>query len=303
MNPYAGRRQGSLAAAALGLALIAGMGVLAVPRPATAQAAADAAPNRAVVEQKVKLLESVLNSPKTAQIASGSDAEAASLVAQARKGLAEAREALAAGDTAKAGGLLDQALKASSSASGRAARGAGGDSAQRNRNRQMLEELNSYSASLTQAVLEKGGAEGTAAMQRIEKLVAQAAEMTAANRHAEAGNLLGEALNLAVTTLSNLRAGQTVVLSLKFDTPADEYAYEQKRHQSNEMLIDTLVREGKLDGGRRQLLDRYLQESFKLRSQAEQVAKGGDYPGAIKIMEKANDQLMSALRASGLANF
>jgi hypothetical protein len=69
------------------------------------------------------------------------------------------------------------------------------------------------------------------------------------------------------------------------------------------MLIDTLLQEGKIDQGRRQLLDRYLEESFRLRSQAEQAARGGDYPGAIKIMEKANDQLMSALRASGLANF
>lgn len=294
---------GSLPAAVLGLALWVGTALVAAPGAATAQAAAEAAPNRAVVEQKLKLLESILSSPKAAQIAVGGDAEAAALVAQARKGLEQARAALAAGDTAGAGSLLDQALKASSSASARAARGGAGDAAQRNRNRQMLEELDSYSAPLTQAILEKASAEGTAAVQRIEKLVAQAAELTAANRHAEAGSLINQALTLAVTTLSDLRAGQTVVLSLKFDTPADEYAYEQKRLQSNEMLIDTLVREGRLDGGRRQLLDRYREESVKLRSQAEHSARGGDYPGAIRMMEKANDQLMNALRATGLANF
>lgn len=294
---------GSLQGVVVGMALWAGTLLLAVPGAATGQGAADATPNRSVVEQKLKLLDSVLSSPKTAQIAAGSDAEAAALVAQARKGMEEARAALAAGDTAKAGNLLDQALRTSSSASSRGARATAGDSAQRNRNKELLEELNSYSVSLSQAVMEKNSAEGTAAIQRVDKLVAQAAGMTAANRHAEAGDLLTQALNLAVSTLSQLRAGQTVVLSLKFDTPADEYAYEQRRHQSNEMLIDTLLREGKVDGSRRQLLDRYLEESFKLRSQAEQAAKGGDYPGAIKIMEKANDQLMSALRASGLANF
>ena len=303
MKLFAGHRGYPLWAAILALAF-AGTAVPPPLAPATAhaQGAADAAPNRGVVEQKLKLLESLLNSPKTAQISASGDAEAAALISQARKGLEEARPALAAGDTTKAGALLDQALKASTAASSRTAR-AGQDDAQRVRNRQMLEELNSYSASLTQAVLEKGSAEGTAAVQRIDKLVAQAGQMTAAGQHAEAGKLISEALNLAITTLSALRSGQTVVLSLKFDTPADEYAYEQKRHQSNEMLIDTLVREGKIDQGRRQLLDRYLEESFKLRSQAEQTAKGGDYPGAIKIMEKANDQLMNAMRASGLANF
>ncbi|HEX6827573.1 MAG TPA: hypothetical protein VF104_01190 [Burkholderiales bacterium] len=303
MKLFAGHRGYPLWAAILALAF-AGTAVLPPLAPATAhaQGAADAAPNRGVVEQKLKLLESLLNSPKTAQISAGGDTEAAALISQARKGLEEARLALAAGDTTKAGALLDQALKASSTASSRTAR-AGQDDAQRVRNRQMLDELNSYSASLTQAVLEKGSAEGTAAVQRIDKLVAQAGQMTAAGQHAEAGKLISEALNLAVATLSALRSGQTVVLSLKFDTPADEYAYEQKRHQSNLMLVEVLVREGKVEEGRRQLLERFVDESAQLKQQAEQLATAGDYAGAIKSMEKANDRLLTGLRASGLANF
>jgi hypothetical protein len=286
----------------LGLALCAGSLLPATPGAAMAQAA-DVAPNRAVLEQKVRLLESILASPKAAQIASGGDAEAAALAGQARRGLEEARAAIAAGDLTRAGELLDQALKASSTASARAARGAAAESARRSRNRELLDELNSYRSSLDEAVKEKGSAAGAATVQRIEKLAAQAGEMTAAGRHTEAGKLLTEAYGLAVATLSELRAGQTITMALKFETPADEYAYEQKRHHSNEMLIDALLRDGKVDAGRRQLLDRHLEESFRLRSQAEQAAKAGDYPGAIKIMEKANDQMMSALRASGLANF
>lgn len=293
---------GSLLATVLALALFAGTGLTMLASPPARAQAADAAPSRAVVEQKLKLLESILNSPKTAQIASSGDAEAAALVSQARKGAQEARDAVAAGDLSKAGALLDLALKATSTASSRAAR-VGQDDAQRARNHQMLEELNSYSASLTQAVLEKTSAEGAAAVQRIDKLVADAAQLTAAGRHAEASRLIREALNLAVATVSALRAGQTVVLSLKFDTPAEEYAYEQKRHQSNLMLVEVLVRDGKVEEGRRQMLDRFVDESTTLKSQAEQFAKAGDYPAAIKSMEKANDRLLSGLRASGLASF
>jgi tetratricopeptide (TPR) repeat protein len=282
--------------------LLAAVGLAMLGPPAALAQTADAAPSRAVVEQKAKMLESILNAPKTAQIASSGDAEAAALVAQARKGYQEARDAMAAGDLAKAGALLDLAIKASSSASSRAAR-VGQDDALRARNRQMLEELNSYSASLTQAVLEKGSAEGTAAVQRIERLVADAAQLTAAGRHSDAGQLISEALNLSLTTVSALRAGQTVVLSLKFDTPADEYAYEQKRHASNLMLVEVLVRDGKVEEGRRKMLDRFVEESTTLKSQADQQAKAGDYPAAIKSMEKANDRLLTGLRASGLASF
>lgn len=301
MEKRAGRGRVFLGIAALGLVLAAGAIVPATSPSAMAQAA-ESAPDRSVLEQKLKLLEGILNSPKSARISTGSDAEAAALLAQAKKGLDEARLALAAGDTPTAGALLDQALKSSTAASSRAAR-SGTDDAQRARNRQMLEELNSYSASLTQAVLEKGSAEGTAAVQRIDKLVADAAQLTATGRHAEAGRLISEALNLAVTTVSALRAGQTVVLSLKFDSPADEYAYEQKRHESNLMLVEVLVRDGKVEEGRRKMLDRFVDESTTLKSQAEQQAKAGDYPAAIKTMEKANDRLLTGLRASGLASF
>jgi hypothetical protein len=302
MGMRAGRGRGSLVTAALGLAWAAAAFVPGTEPSALAQAT-DVAPNRAVVEQKLKLLENLLNSPRSAQLAAGKDAEAASLMAQARRGVEEARTALAAGDVAAAGALLDQALKASSTASARATRGGAADAAQRNRNRELLEELNSYRVSLNEAVKEKGSVVGAATVQRIDQLTAQAAEMTAAHRHAAAGKLLAEAYGMAVATLSELRAGQTVTMALKFDTPADEYAYEQKRHRSNEMLIEMLITEGKVDASRRQILDRYLEESFRLRSQAEQAARADDYPAAIKIMEKANDQLMNALRASGLANF
>jgi tetratricopeptide (TPR) repeat protein len=287
---------------ALVLSLLIAPGVLA---PAFGQSA-DPGAGRAVIEQKLKLLESVLNSPKITQAAASTDPEVSGLVAKSRKGLEDARAALNTGDLSAAANLLDQALRASSLASQKATRAASpstADALQRTRNSEMLEEVAAYRSSIADALKRKPGAKGSAALDRIDKLVAQAAELTSAQRHAEAGKAIAEAYGIAVATVSELRAGETITHELKFDTPADEFAYEQKRHRSNEMLIDMMIKEGKLDPGRRQLLDRYLEDSFKLRSQAEQLAKGGDYPAAIKTMEKANDQIMNALRASGLASF
>ena len=275
-----------------------------LPLPAWAQSA-DPDSSRAVVEQKIKLLESVLASPKMTQAAGGGDAEVAALIAKSRQGLEQARAALDAGEVARAANLLDQALRASSAASLKGSHAASptGEALQRARNGEMLEELRSYRASIAEALKRKSSAKGNGALERIDRLVAQSEELTGSNRHTEAGKLLTEAYGIAVATVSELRAGETITHELKFDTPADEFAYEQKRHRSNEMLIDMMIKEGKADADRRRLLDRHLEESFKLRSQAEQLAKGGDYPAAIKTMEKANDELLNALRASGLAAF
>lgn len=265
----------------------------------------EAPPERAVVEQKLKLLESVLNSPKLAQAASSSDPETAALAAKARQGLEQARAALDANDTLKSAALLDQALRASSAASLKASRSAAPppEVAQRNRNNELMQEVSSYRTAIAEALKTKNSAKGAAALQRIDGLVAEANGLTAANHHADAGKAITQAYGISVATISELRAGETVTHELKFETPADEYAYEQKRHQSNEMLVDMMIKEGKVDAGRKQLLDRYLEDSFRLRSEAEKLAKSGDYPGAIKNMEKANDQIMNALRATGLAGF
>jgi len=265
----------------------------------------EGAPDRAVIEQKLKLLEVVLNSPKLAQAAASGNSEAAALAAKARQGLEEARAALDANDTLKSAALLDQALRASSAASLKASRGSAPppEVAQVNRNRELMQEVASYRTSIAETLKGKSNAKGAAALQRIDGLVAEADSLTAGNRHADAHKAITQAYGISVATISELRAGETVTHELKFETPADEYAYEQKRHHSNEMLVDMMIKEGKVDPGRKQLLDRHMEESFRLRSEAEKLAQAGDYPGAIKHMERANDQLMGALRATGLAGF
>jgi tetratricopeptide (TPR) repeat protein len=302
MGAATGRAKRAAWSAVLLFSLLTAHGALS---PAYTQSA-DPGSGRAVVEQKLKLLESVLNSPKLAQAATGGDAEVSGLIAKARNGLDQARAALNAGNVTEAASLLDQALRASSMASQKATRAASsssGDALQDTRNNEMLEEVKAYRSSIADALKQKPSAKGSIALESIDRLVAKARELTAANRQGEAGKAITQAYGIAVATVSELRAGETVIHELKFDTPADEFAYEQKRHRSNEMLVDMMINEGKVDAGRRQLLDRYLEDSFKLRSQAEQLAKGGDYPAAIKTMEKANDQIMNALRASGLASF
>lgn len=289
-----------------GLALLVAAAVWAnTGAQARAQAAApQSAPDPAVVEQKSRLLESVLSSSRMSQIAAGRDADGALLVDQARRAAEQARGARAAGDLQRAAALLDQALKACSAASLRLGRSLEEDAHQLARNREMLAEITSYRGYVGEAVELRGSEKEVAELARIDQMVLRASEFTGMNRHAEAGRLLREVHGHTVALLSELRAGHTVVLTLKLDSPADELAYERRSHDGNVALVRRMMREYRIDPERREYVERHLQDSLKYRTQADELADRGDYPAAIGLLEKANEQLLNAvMNASGLTSY
>ena len=90
-----------------GLALILAMAW----QPVFAQAAPDAESQRRLAEQKLKLVEMMVNSPKARASGEGKDAETAALVERGRQLLKQAREELAAQRFAEAARALDEAMK------------------------------------------------------------------------------------------------------------------------------------------------------------------------------------------------
>lgn len=254
------------------------------------------------LEQKLKLVESLLNSPKIKQAAQGDNAEAKGNVEKAQQLVDAARAALKANELDQASPALDEALRSITAAS-RPAQRAGVSldlSAQRTRHAELTEQLRTYRASLEQARQGSNGAPAGEAIEKIDRMSAQAAQLAEGGKLEEANKILGQAYMAAVTSLSNITAGQTVVLSLKFDTPADEYAYEQKRNHSHHMMIDMMVTEGRVHSQMRVLVDRFIDEDRRLRVEAEQQAKAGDFASAIKTMERATQQLVRALQTIGV---
>lgn len=114
---------------------------------------------------------------------------------------------------------------------------------------------------------------------------------------------MADAYKIAVQELSRLRAGQEVVLSLNFETPAEEYAYEQKRFGSNQIMVDMMIGEGRAEGGKRQLVDRFVGEGRRLKLEAEGQADVGKYSEAVALMEEATKQLNRALQSMGVPVF
>lgn len=263
----------------------------------------DVEKSQRLAEQKLKLVEMLVNSPKAQAASESGDAETVALITHGRELLDQARQALASQHYDAAAKALDEALKNVSKANSRSSGGLS-DSVQKQRLQEMTEQVDTYRASLSELGKTKGNAAGVqATLQQVDALVAESRKLAAAGHLGEANKKMAEAYQLETGEISRLRAGQEVVLALKFDTPADEYAYEQKRFQSNEILVNMMINEGRAEGERRQMVDNFLKEAAKLKEEAAGFAQSKNHKEAVTAMEKAIGWLNRALQSMGVPVF
>lgn len=268
-----------------------------------AQAAAQPEQRALLVKQKLLLLETLLNSAKIRQLQASGSLEARDRVANAVKLRDQARSWMASGDVEAAAKAVDESLRTATAAS------AAANSAplldpqlQQKQNAELEQQVRGYQTAIGEALKKQGKTQDTR-QGALNGLLEKAAADSAAERYGAANRKLAEAYRLAVTTLSELRAGETVVLDLKFATPADEYAYEQKRNRSHEMLAELMVQEGRAEGANRGKFDQLVDAARQLRLKAEGMAGSGDYKGAIRQLEDATGQLIKALQLTGMPVF
>jgi hypothetical protein len=268
----------------------------------SAQAAEAPDARRTSLEQKLKLVSSVLSGSKAKQAATSDNAEARTQIAKAQQLADAARESLAKGDLDQAGAALDQALKAVSAASSQSSKNLD-VAAQRARHAELNEQVQTYRASLADLRKDPKHAAGAGtALEKLDNLTTEAGKLAAANKYTEANKLLADAYLHAANSLTTLRAGQTVTLSLKFDTPADEYAYEQKVNQSHEMLVEMMMAENKT-AALTEAANRILDDNRRAKVEADKQAKAGKHPEAIRTLEGATTQLKRALQSFGMPIF
>lgn len=257
-----------------------------------------------MVEQKLRLVEVLLNAP-AAKNAATRGGETQALLDASLKALGDARAALAGGNTEAAAKLADDAFKSIAMVSRRiSADSALSESAQRKNYDELSEQVATYRASVVELVRDpKTGSAAQKLLGQIDQAVTEAARLGDGRQLGEANKKLAEAYKLAVSELSRIRAGQEVVMSLKFDTPADEYAYEQKRFKSHEIMVNMLIAEGKAEGESKKLVDGLVGEGRRLMQQAAQNAEAGRYKEAVVLMEQATKQAVRALQAMGVPVF
>lgn len=258
---------------------------------------------RKLIEQKLRLVELLAQS---SVVKAAGSSGAAATVEKRRELLEQARHALAVGQLEQAGQILDEALVRAGNASQQSSASSAelSEVARRAKLKNLSEQLASYRGTLQSLAAEDGsGGEARLLLARTDGMAKEAESLAASGRLEEASQRLAEAYRLLVAGLAQLQAGRTVVLSLKFDTPDQEYIYEQRRFQSNEMLLRMNVEDSPSQGQQRLLVDRLAADGHRLRDEAAGLATSGDYKAAVRAMEKASAQLIRALQSMGVPVF
>jgi hypothetical protein len=259
-------------------------------------AAAWAAPDAPQLERRLQSVETLIERSSAArQIESSAVAAAVERREKARVAHRAATESLRRGELDRTAALLSEASAnmvegARLAAPERVVAGKDrGDFESR------LESAKALLAAQRRIAAEKSTPSGRETSAAIERQVAdaeaaaRAGDLTAARASAERAYLLARA------AIGSMRGGDTLVRTLTFASPEEEYAYELDRNDTHRMLLTML-----LDGPKGEAAGPARTRSGELRTRAEAAARDRDYANALRLLEDSTRELVRAIRAAGV---
>jgi hypothetical protein len=214
----------------------------------------------------------------------------------------EAAAALGAGDLVNADRLLNQAAREMMDG----ARLARPDQVAGEKSRRDFESrLESARALLTaqQRITQEksAGREAQNATRSIERQIAEAQAIAAQGRFEDARPVLDRAYLTARVSIEAMRRGDTLVRSLTFASPREEYDYEIDRNDTHAMLIKVLLADRKdAHGAMPAGMQAFTDKAASLRSEAEARARAGEHTEAIRLLEASTTELVRAIRSGGI---
>lgn len=270
---------------------------------ALAVASGAAAQEREQLERRVQSVGTLIESSSAAkQIESSDVAAARERRNNARLMHREATAMLRGGDLAGAAKLLDQAAREMMDG----VRLAKPDQVVGEKSKRdfetRLESARALLAAQQRITAEKGSArESVDATRNIERLIADAQKVAAQGRYDDARPVLDRAYLTARVSIESMRRGDTLVRSLSFASPREEYDYEVDRNDTHRMLINVLL--GDRQQGSAALpasMQGFVDKAATMRRDADDQARRGDYGAAIKLLEESTRELVRAIRAGGV---
>lgn len=146
---------------------------------------------------------------------------------------------------------------------------------------------------------EKSSAEHKQQLKRtVNAMLNSAQDYAASNDYEQALKTINQAYQIVTASIEQLRGGETLVRTLHFETPEEEYHYELDRNETYNMLIHMLVEDKKtMEITAR--IQQFLDQANALRKLGERQAESGDFDSAIKSLEQSTRNLIFAMRNSG----
>jgi tetratricopeptide (TPR) repeat protein len=277
-------------AAALALGLALGFG---------AAAAEDDAAARQQVEQRLKLIASMMADGGSAQrITASGNPRASALLDEGRVHQALAVELLAKGDLANARRSADEALKQLGQARRLVPDAPARQNAARQRQEQMLASLERLIDAWGQRIGPSEVVDGD--LFSALGLIATAKGFAGEGRFEEAVWTLGAAEGHVLTGMNRVMHARTLDYTARASTPAEEFQLEMARHRSLTELVPLAVNDLKPRGDALALIERYSEASGQLRQQAQAQFQAGDLPQALAHLRNALMYVQRALTSAGL---
>ncbi len=134
---------------------------------------------------------------------------------------------------------------------------------------------------------------------KIDKLNDQAHDHASEHSYNKALQKLEQTLALIRGNIIELKMGDTLVRTLSFANPQEEYAYEIDRNDAHFMLLKMFLAEKTNNTKNKDIYSKRKQSAQQLRKKAEAYANKNDHKKAISTLEKSTLILIKAIRLAG----
>ena len=263
--------------------------------------AADENAKRSRIESKISLIQKYLESRTAAQIAESESAVANDLLIRTRELVEQAISDLDEGKLEAAQAGIDQSIKLFTAAAESINR--------RKKSRQLsLIEIESVRAEID-AYLESYQAALAARAPPTSGPLDQArlaGMLVTAKNHRSNGDIesaraiLIETRDLVVAALVDIRNNEVLVYRVEFQTPADEFRYEQNRYLEYVTLGQNVLANGDFDKSRIRLFKQLNDAGNQLSREAVAWVEEGDYTSGIHSMQVAIKKVAQGLQLLGI---
>ena len=276
---------------------VAYAGEAKVPSPAVSA-------SRQLIEQKLAFLKALLSdSPTVRRIQSGNNAEARKYLAGAQETYRNAMLSVKNNDMAGADKQLNEATLLIAKARQLAPDPLTRNVEHRVRYAQMLDSVESLRISY-QRHLQRAPAAAAAAsdalLVKVAQLVDSAKSLAESERIDQANKSLANGQSSLMAGLGRVLGSKTIEYAQRFETPAEEYAYELERNRSYADLVPIALEGFKPGSEAIRETQQFLNANRGLREQAQRHAAAKDHRAALTALRSGTAQLQQALAAAGL---
>lgn len=255
-----------------------------------------------MVTKKAGFVKLLITTSQSAKMMETSDnAEGKAQLAKAHATFAEASVQLENGEFAKADTLLDATIVIMTETS----RMLSGDTLTSQRNKHLYDRrLKSVRAFLSKLLrLTKELEEPVTLVENLASLESRVAEIEAIAASGDmdtAKTELDKTYKTIRLTLKSIRDGSTLVRTLDFSKPEDEWAYEVGRNNQYLELIQTLKEDGRMKASSEAMVTSLQKRAKEQRKEARKLATDKQWVKAIDTLLKSTGTLKRAIQTMGI---